>query len=226
MDAEVLHAERDEGPVRDAEKRKRRRPMGLSILVVFQVVGAGGVIVWTLLRVINVSGETGWMTVLRNFWLFSTFAALIAALFFVLLLLLVSGIGTWLGRKWGWFLQTVWWALSIAMSLIGLLRSQGIFGSVSAGKDGLAYCLLEDGISALVGALVYLYLFKANVLRYFGLAGLRKWKAVLADAAVCLVLLAPLSLGPFPGWYASFEELGELRRMYNCGEYEEVLPAI
>jgi hypothetical protein len=226
LDAEALNAEREEGPVPGAEKRQRRRPIGVSILAVINLVGAGGVLVSTVLLVLDFFAKLGWLRVVRNFRLFSTFFALLAFLFFIAFLLLASGVGMWVGRKWAWFLGTVFWGCEVVVNITALIRPQGMFGSVPEGEHGTVYYLLEHGVGAIVGALIYLYLFKANVLHYFGLAGMRKWKPVLAGAAVCLVLLVLPSLGRIPEWYTSLEQLGEFSRMQDRGEYGEVLPAL
>lgn len=135
----------------------------------------------------------GWLEALRTIGV-----SPLGALLGILLLAIVglgSGIGMWLGLRWGWWLAAFYYVHAI-------LRSLSALGNLAAmadefeGRLDLEYHYWKHGGRIAVYTLILIYFFRPGVLAYFGVDGRSKGRmlAKLITAAVVIsvaILLAP-----------------------------------
>jgi hypothetical protein len=104
------------------------------------------------------------------------------------------GVGLWRGTKWGWWLGAFACVYGIARSLSALLIVLSLSEEPPEGARAPAYYVGRYSGRILVQLLILLYFFRERVLRYFGLEGLSKWKALAQLVGACLALLSSLRL--------------------------------
>jgi hypothetical protein len=105
-----------------------------------------------------------------------------------------SGIGMWVGRKWGWWLGSFYYVYSVARNASALLTISALEDELAGGTRGPEYYYVKYGGRVVVHFLILLYFFRGNVLRYFALENLPKWKAVSTLIAVCAAIFVAASL--------------------------------
>ena len=165
-------------------KTPRHRPAGISILAIINVISGISVILFQIL----LSGVLQFFVHQLDF---ST-ALLIISLLLVAALDLMSGAGLWLGKKWGWWTGAFVYVINInrtARILIEMVSIAMTYTAVDSGFDINLY-LIRYTIQALVQIMVLLYLFTGNVLKYFELEDLPKWKIMLMMAGAILFLIS------------------------------------
>jgi len=112
-------------------------------------------------------------------------------------LCLSSGIGMLKGKQWGWYLGSFYYVYSIlkdtnALLLIPSMMSKLTPEEIEGMSWGPNYYMSKYGIRIVIYLLLYLYFYKKNVLQFFRLAEKPKWKAILAQVGVA-VLIAVVS---------------------------------
>ncbi len=149
---------------------------------------------------------------------------------FILVLGFVSGLGMWMGKRWGWFAGSFYYMYSVVRNINGALVIPGIVESVGLEdlaemSHGPGYYYVKHGLRAIVHGLIYLYFFKQNVRDYFLIGEAKKLKIVLVQFAVCVLLIGSVWLGAqVTSSSDSFEtELLEMRKLYDRGEYEQLI---
>lgn len=207
---------------------KVNRPVGVAILAWLGMIGGVLGFIGVLAMLIVIPRVPAASAVLRMSGIPLLLAAVVLSL--ILVFAFVSGIGMWMGRKWGWFAGSFYYMYSVVRNLNGALVIPGIIESV--GSDGLAemshepgYYYFKHGLRAIVHGLIYLYFFKQNVRDYFQIGEAKKLKVVLVQFVVCVGLIASV-------WFAaqvmsssdSLEaELLDMSEMYNRGQYEQLI---
>jgi hypothetical protein len=129
-----------------------------------------------------------------------------------------SGIGMWIGKKWGWFLGSFFYAYFIITNINTLIAIPTLmerFGNEAA-RDP-SYYYLKYGLRLIIRILIYIYFFRAYVLTYFGLNGLKKWKPILVQYGTCLLFALILTVATNEGAY-SFGDKSQLSKIRNTQE--------
>ncbi len=204
---------------------KETRPIGIAILSWLHMIsGIFGFFIFILLILLfrnnpeaqNLLSSIGIPPVL-----------LIVAILFILVMTLVSGIGMWKGKKWGWILGSFNYLYEVVRNLYALIMIPAISSMFSAedlseAARGPAFYYVKYGGRAIIAGLIYLYFFKGSVRLYFGLFDIKKWKPVLAQIGVCLLIVVSFSIAS-KFLTAAEQEIVVLDSLYNKGDYEQVV---
>lgn len=113
---------------------------------------------------------------------------------FLAVLALGSGVGMWLGTKWGWWLSTFYYMYSVFRNACALWMVISIGDQLQGEPRGIEYHMIKHGGRVVVHSLLFLYFFKGNVLEYFDVTSLRKWKAVGILIGICIALIVANSV--------------------------------
>jgi len=169
----------------------RGRPIGISLLSVLHVVG--GVLAVLVMGFVLWEALTERRSELEPpLWLMMTFLVV------YIVLLLGSGLGMWLGAKWGWWLGNFvyFWNLVVGLVQIPiLLWNSG--GSIFTDNPSW---LVQNSTSLAITSLVVLYFFKRSVREFFGLRSMKILFALLLLSLVSLLFVAgQMALAAFNG---------------------------
>ncbi len=113
-------------------------------------------------------------------------------------LAIASGVGMWSGKRWGWYLGSFFCVYNIVRDVNALIRITAAMNAMSredvAGMShGPGFFYVKFGVRIILGILMYLYFFKANVRAHFGLSETKKWKPVATQTAICAAILLLLT---------------------------------
>ena len=149
----------------EADPKPRSRPFGVYVLIVFFLLGAVGMLVQ--------------IAQLAHFAFRDprAMAVIVPGNAFFVIVATASAVGMWQGAKWGWWLAAFHNCYNM---LRNVLRLMAVFISAPSVHDAMHS---PDFISTIVivtlGALILLYLFRANVRRFFRLEKTSKLKALV-----------------------------------------------
>ena len=164
------------------------RPVGVSILAVLHFVG--GILLFgvqfLMFANLNAMEES-----LRTIGIPP--ALLIVAVMFLAVLAVASGVGMWIGSKWGWWLAAFYYVYSIFRNASALLTIVAMADELGGGTRGPEYYMIKHGGRIVVHFLLFLYFFKGNVLQFFRLEGLSKPKAIGILVAICIAITVAVS---------------------------------
>ena len=155
----------------------KNRPVGVTIFAILHLIG-GVLLVGVLLfglpmlfanldRVTQVLDKIGVPLIV-----------FVAGLLLLAGITLASGIGLWLGTRWGWWCTTFFYVYSIARNANAFLTVSFFADALEGGSRSPEYYYAKFGGRVILHFLFFLYFFKANVLEYFGMQDLRKGRAV------------------------------------------------
>ena len=155
----------------------KNRPVGVTIFAILHLIG-GVLLVGVLLfglpmlfanldRVTQVLDKIGVPLIV-----------FVAGLLLLAGITLASGIGLWLGTRWGWWCTTFFYVYSIARNANAFLTVSFFADALEGGSRSPEYYYAKFGGRVILHFLFFLYFFKANVLEYFGMENLHKGKAV------------------------------------------------
>jgi len=165
-----------------------KRPVWVSVLAVLHFVG-GFVYLGTqfiFLANLNVIEPT-----LHTFGM--TSGLMIFALMVLAILSIASGIGMWIGVKWGWWLGAFYYIYSIFRNASAVLMVISMTNVLEVGSREPEYYLIKHSGRIVLHFLIFLYFFKGNVLEFFHLEGLSKPKAIGIMVGICIVISAVVS---------------------------------
>lgn len=173
----------------------RARPIGVTILSILSLVGAVLLTLVTGFATFAIaSGDERVRQASKAMAELGFPMPLLAAGVVILVALAwASGIGLWIGTKWGWHCGAFWYAYAIIRNLNALatfyLMSDVYAAEIqSPASRGPEYYYVKFIARLLISFLIYLYFFKSNVRDYFGLTAASKWKAVAAHFGICIGL--------------------------------------
>ncbi|MDA8229572.1 MAG: hypothetical protein M0T74_18090 [Desulfitobacterium hafniense] len=158
-----------------------QRPIGVAIFSVLNLIGGFGLLGLQLILGSSF-GEISESMGISN-------RVLEMSVLFLAVIGILSGIGMWLGTKWGWWLGAFYYSYGIfrdGSTLISILSIGEDL--VIEGDRGIEYHIVKYAIGALLYTLVFLYFFKGNVLNHFDLSGLAKARAIGIIATINAVL--------------------------------------
>jgi hypothetical protein len=175
-----------------------RRPIGIKLLSILHFIGGigfAGVAVWFAASVrTDARVMEGWAR------LGIPLPIVLAGLFFRAGLLVGSGVGMWKGAKWGWHLAALFYAYSIVRNTNAIVQVVDMYRSLSAEAnvtmtDGISFYVVKFGGRVLISLLIYCYLFKGNVRRYFGFDDGGRWLAIAIHLFICVAIVLAIA-----GW--------------------------
>lgn len=166
---------------------QHKRPVGISILAILHIVGGGLSCIYVLFLIVLFSSNLETQQVFNN--LGDSLSLLPPAI-----LAVISGIGMWKGRRWGWYLGLFYYVYSIVRNLIPFFTLRLLMNSIPYEEvanliPGPAYYYMKYGMGIIVHLLIYLYFFKDDVRTFFQLRLSKKgkWKPILV--ALCISIL-------------------------------------
>ncbi len=140
------------------------RPVGVSILAVLHLIG--GILLFgaqfLLFANLQAMGES-----LRSIGIPPVL--LIIGVMFLAVLAIASGVGMWMGTKWGWWLASFYYVYSIFRNCSALLTVFTIADQLEGDSRGPEYYMTKHGVRIIVHLLLFLYFFNGNVLAFFGM---------------------------------------------------------
>ena len=167
------------------------RPVGVSILSALHIVGGVlllGLQVFMLAKLDEVSKGLSDAGIPP--------ALLIMGMLLLAGIALASGIGMWLGTRWGWWCATFYYVYSIARHANAFLTVSAFAEDLEGSSRGPGYYYAKFGGRVLFHFLLLLYFFKSNVLQYFGMEHVRKIKAVgILIAITFLIFIVSTGIG-------------------------------
>lgn len=172
----------------EPHRRPTNRPLGVSILAVLHFLG-------------------GVMLLGSQFYLFANLQAmeqslrsigvspvlLVVSATFLAVLAIASGVGMWVGAKWGWWCALFYYVYSIIRNSSALLTVVAMAGEIEGGTRTPEYYMVKHGGRIIVSVLLCLYLFKGNVLAFFDLETLSKPKAMGIVVGMGIAITAAIS---------------------------------
>ncbi|HUE70070.1 MAG TPA: hypothetical protein VMP01_04205, partial [Pirellulaceae bacterium] len=162
--------------------RPRRRPIGISIPSVLHLAGGlafGALWMW----ISNFDDNEQW---LAEIGLSVPAFMAIGAVFTVLAV--ASGIGMWLGAKWAWWLASFYYFSMLLGNLCEMLLILPLKARL-LDLDEIGLEAARLGMRTVILFLFVTYLFRSKVLEYFGLASMRKLKAIGILFGITLLFL-------------------------------------
>lgn len=173
------------------------RPLGIAILSVLHCIGGVILAVLAVAFPVFAAKEPELREVLSSIGV--PFPLLIVGIVVLVALTLGSGIGMWIGAKWGWYLGSFYYVYSVIRSILAIYNTHLLFETlppdeVAAMPRGIEFYYFKFGFRAVVHALIYLYFFKVNVLEYFGLKEISRWKVVVIESGICVAIAVAASL--------------------------------
>lgn len=152
----------------------------------------------------------------------------ISTIYFSVLLLgiiyLGSGIGMWLGKRWGWYLGAICYCYAIirnSFALVQLSQILRVFNDLQQ-EAGLGYFKF---FARIIGnGLILSYFFKSNVINYFQVNNRSNWKKAGLVLGVTLIIF----LGVFGSAFLheNNNQLTAITLLYNTGELEPALSKV
>jgi hypothetical protein len=173
------------------------RPLGISILSVLHFLG--GVVLLILAAAFPILTANKPEIAEGMAAVGIPLPLLIAGIVFLAVLAIGSGIGMWIGAKWGWYLGSFYYMYSVVRNILAflnvyLLVDQMPAAEVAAMTRGPEYHYFKFGGRVVIHALIFLYFFKGNVVEHFGLKDTSGWKVLLIEFGICVGIVAAISL--------------------------------
>ena len=163
----------------------RDRPLGVTILSVLHLLG--GLMILPLLAVLFANSAEA-QKPLQELGL--PFEVLVAGVCLLAVNSVFSGIGLFLGRKWGWWLAAFYYVYSIARHGNALFLTYQLTELDGGGGRGIGYHRAKFAGRIIVAVLILFYLFRDRVLDYFRFApgGNLKRLGILVGVCILIVL--------------------------------------
>ncbi len=120
-------------------------------------------------------------------------AALIVSVAFLSLLTVASGIGMWMGKKWGWWLASFYYVYGVFRNAAALATIHTLADQLGDSVRGPGFYAVKHSVRILVHLLLLAYLLKGNVLHYFGLETMSKVKAIGILITACIAVGGAIS---------------------------------
>lgn len=168
----------------------RDRPLGVTILSILHVLG--GLMMLPLLAALFANSEEA-QKPLQELGL--PFELLVAGMCFLAISSLLSGVGLFLGRKWGWWLAAFYYVYSIVRHGNALLLTYELAELDGGGGRGIGYHRAKFVARIVVAVLVLVYLFRGRVLDYFRFEPGGKLKRLGIVIGVCILMVFLFSAG-------------------------------
>lgn len=156
------------------------RPLGVSLLAILLIFGGASLLFVQLISFGKLNEASSAMGVTSYFFQ--------GAVAFLGLLGVAAGIGTWLGKKWGWWLALFYFAYAVTRNMNVLLIISDISSQYQAAMSGMAMAYVKYALRALWNCALLYYLCRETVTSYFGTTDTKKGKALLIVFGICISL--------------------------------------
>jgi hypothetical protein len=169
----------------------RVRPIGVSILSVLHAIGGIMAAAFGVVFPFIVYKQPKFQEALVTLGI--PLPLLVVGILILAFLGIASGVGMWIGVRWGWYLGSFYYMYSLVRSLSAILTvrltlAQMPLAEAAAMTRDPQHYYLKFGVRAFIAALIFLYFFKNNVLEYFALKDLARWKVVAAEFGICMAI--------------------------------------
>lgn len=165
----------------------RARPTLVGVLAVLHMIGGAATLVLGV----------GFGRVLGEAGSYVGASPLLTQLYILFLgaLGLASGVGMWRGTAWGWWLAGFYYLLAVYRNANAMVLISGMPDQLAGVDRGPGYFYGKHAARIVTHSLALYYLFRENVLAYFGLGRIEKGRALgrLAKPLAVLVLLQLLA---------------------------------
>jgi len=168
--------------------RETARPVGLSILAILHVINGVLLFGTQFPMFTNLQEMEG---SLRSIGIPQVLP--IVDVMLMAILAIASGVGMWIGTKWGWWLASFSYVYSIFRNGSALLAIVAMADQLEGDSRGPEYFMIKHGGRIIVHAMLFLYFFKGNVLENFGLETLSKAQAIGILVGICIAITAVTS---------------------------------
>lgn len=152
-----------------------KRPIGISILCILNFLGGVGGLVGILVMQVFFGNLLEQLSDLLG--VSSTFITIY--LVFLMSLSIISAIGMWIRKRWGWWLAASYYPYAVVRTGYHIFIVLGMSEQLVNSSRGVNYYLTMDIIKIIIGSIVFLYFFKNTVRKYFKLTNISKRKAIL-----------------------------------------------
>ncbi|WP_182870173.1 hypothetical protein [Stieleria mannarensis] len=122
------------------------------------------------------------------------FALLVIGMMFLSILTIASGVGMWMGTKWGWWLASFYYVYSIFRNGSALFTVVTMADQLEGSARGPEYYMTKHGVRIVIHCLLVFYFFKPNVLEFFDMASVNKARAVGVLVGICTGLAVAMSV--------------------------------
>ncbi|WP_410768950.1 hypothetical protein [Fontibacillus sp. BL9] len=156
------------------------RPMGVTLLAILLVLGGLGTLVTQLMAFSNLN-ETASIVGVSSY-LFQ------GAVAFLGLLGVTAGVGTWIGKKWGWWLALFYFAYAVIRNINVIISISNMFYLYEGSLSGSAMVYFKYAVRTLWNCLLIFYLCGETVTTFFKTTGIKKWKALLIVFGICIFI--------------------------------------
>ncbi|MEW6104542.1 MAG: hypothetical protein AB1630_12135, partial [bacterium] len=159
----------------------KQRPLGITIFsIIYILVGMGIFIIQILFG--KKMGDVSSLGISQ--------LAFTISITFLGLLSFASGIGMWLGKKWGWWLGAFYCVYGVLRQVNVIIMLPGIIAQFGEPQQGIEYYWIKYAGRILCYSLLFLYFFKRNVREYFDLEEYPKKKAIFILIGVAFGIVA------------------------------------
>ncbi|MCU6792687.1 hypothetical protein OB236_11205 [Paenibacillus sp. WQ 127069] len=162
------------------------RPAGVSIFAVLFMLGGAVSFIVNLFIPGLIAGVEAFSPFFK--------ALLVATLYFLSVISIAAGIGTWKGKKWGWWLALFYFAYTILGGLNQLISYPGLAEAYGTVKGGGASVYAKAIVKIVLNGLVLAYYFRESVVSYFHVESVAKLKALGIVFGIGIVIFAVCTL--------------------------------
>ncbi|QEG02806.1 hypothetical protein Mal15_69270 [Stieleria maiorica] len=121
------------------------------------------------------------------------YVLLVIGVMFLAILTIASGVGMWMGTKWGWWLASFYYVYGIFRNGSALFTVVTMADQLEGGTRGPEYYMTKHGVRIVIHCLLVLYFFKPNVLEFFDMTTVNKARAVGVLVGICTALAVAMS---------------------------------
>jgi tetratricopeptide (TPR) repeat protein len=184
---------------------KKQRPGGITLLGLFQILAGGSMllmVVWGnegLSAALNGAGFSSQKLI----WAVALYGLVVAA----------GGIGTVLGKTWGWWLTAFYCLYNILRHGSAFLIGIGTLGALENMDSSADLSFLNEMVRVVGSGLAAFYWFSPGILDYFGLADLSRRRALSILGGIAIIVFAGLSLPS-----SADRELERIAKLYEQGD--------
>ncbi len=160
------------------------RPIGIILLSILHFIsGVGIILVPIFFHNPNLSNEIGISSVLMY-----------SSILFLGVISILSAIGMWLGKSWGWWLGAFYYIYAIARYTNSIIVLNSLSDQLANSSRGSGYYFSRDIFRIITSGLIFIYFFKNNVREYFTLKNYSKIKSmgILVIITLALIIVATL----------------------------------
>lgn len=163
-----------------------KRPTGITILSILALTGGIGMILTQIIfhsNLYDLSTDLGISSIV-----------LFLSVLSLGLLSISSGIGMWLGKKWGWWLGTFYYVYAVLRYVNSIITITNTSDHLEYSAHGIENYIIKHMVRIVIHTLIFLYFFKDNVMEYFNLLHYSKIKSALIVIGLGVGIFGTISI--------------------------------